>query len=163
MTSNVQAVYASWWRRFWAVIVDLILLVWVFGTVKLVTHGTAATQLNLIFLVVYQVGLTFEGGTVGMRMLRLRVVREDGSPLSLWRAALRELICKPLSLVFVLGVLWPLWERRHRAWHDLLAGSVVVSELVPYDAPEWRFNPPWTTTAVAPAVATPTPAPDAEI
>lgn len=143
MTGKTQAVYAGWWRRLWAVALDVTLVAMVASAVELVTRGLWAGTVVLAFVLVYDVGLTAQGGTVGKRMVRLRVVRGDGSELGVVRGFVRELVGKPLSTVLMLGYLWPLWELRHRAWHDLIAGSVVVSELVPFDAPDWRFDPPW--------------------
>ena len=63
------------------------------------------------------------GQTVGMRPWRLRVVRNDGSPLDFRHAALRFGVA---TVSFGLGLLWCLVDRDRRAWHDIAADSVVV-------------------------------------
>jgi uncharacterized RDD family membrane protein YckC len=67
------------------------------------------------------------GATPGMRIFNLRVVRDaDGGPIG-WGAALLRLIGFWVSsLVFYLGFIWILVDKRRRGWHDLLAGTVMV-------------------------------------
>lgn len=66
-----------------------------------------------------------EGQTVGKWLLGLRVIGEHGARVSYKRASLRwlgELVFAPL----VLGLLWIIWSREKRAWHDYLARTWVV-------------------------------------
>ena len=81
-----------------------------------------------------------DGRTLGKLATRIRVVRTDHEPMSFTRAAWREVVVKTLVLAGVpyaglpyAGVLlelvdglWPLWDREHRAIHDMLAGTRVV-------------------------------------
>jgi uncharacterized RDD family membrane protein YckC len=68
------------------------------------------------------------GSTPGMVLLRLRVVRADGRPLGLGRAAVR-LVGLVLSIaICFLGFLPALVSDRRRALQDFLAGTVVVRE-----------------------------------
>lgn len=67
------------------------------------------------------------GATPGMRMFKLRVVRDrDGGPLGWGEALLRLFGFWVSSLVFYLGFAWVFVDRRRRGWHDLLAGTVMV-------------------------------------
>lgn len=59
------------------------------------------------------------GGSAGQLVLRVRVVRLDGRPLGLPRAALRTLL-----LVLLVPAL--IWDRDGRGLHDKAAGTVVV-------------------------------------
>jgi uncharacterized RDD family membrane protein YckC len=66
------------------------------------------------------------GQTLGMRSWRLRVVRDDGSPLQ-WHDALKRLLCASLSwLPLGLGYLWILVDRDGLAWHDRLSGTRLI-------------------------------------
>lgn len=67
------------------------------------------------------------GQTPGMRVMRIRVVRDaDGGPLN-WTSAILRLIGYWISaMVFYLGFIWILFDNRKRGWHDLLAGTCVV-------------------------------------
>lgn len=68
------------------------------------------------------------GATPGMRVAGIRVVNDrDGTPLA-WGAALLRLVGYWVSgAVFYLGFIWILIDSRRRGWHDLLAGTCVVS------------------------------------
>jgi uncharacterized RDD family membrane protein YckC len=66
------------------------------------------------------------GRTFGMAVLGVRVVRADGAIAEPWRGALRALVF-PLSFLFLgLGFVCILWQREHRALHDLIAGTAVI-------------------------------------
>ena len=67
------------------------------------------------------------GRTPGMRPFGLVVVRDaDGQPFG-WGAALLRLVGMYVaSSVFYLGFAWILFDKRHRGWQDLIAGTVVV-------------------------------------
>jgi uncharacterized RDD family membrane protein YckC len=77
-----------------------------------------------------------DGATIGKRLARIRVVRTDGKPMTLTRAAWREAGVKtvalgaiPLPLTIpacLLNYLWPLWDPENRAVHDMIAGTRVV-------------------------------------
>lgn len=66
------------------------------------------------------------GATAGKRLLGLRVVGADDGRLSMGRAILRSLGLAASTPLFNVGYLWALIDARSRAWHDLLAGSLVV-------------------------------------
>jgi uncharacterized RDD family membrane protein YckC len=69
------------------------------------------------------------GQTPGMKMFRLRVVRdEDGGPLTWGKAILRLLGFWVSSAVFYLGFIWIFIDKRRRGWHDLIAGTVVIEQ-----------------------------------
>lgn len=137
-------VYAGFWRRAWALLLDLIFVLLVWGLIDLITGGNRAGAILGVFVIVYLVGLTMEGGTVGKRALALRVVATDGTGLGLGRALLRELIGRPLSLLGAgLGFLWMIGDPQRQTWHDKIASSVVVRELSSQVAPTWQLDPPW--------------------
>jgi uncharacterized RDD family membrane protein YckC len=69
------------------------------------------------------------GATPGMRMFGLQVVRDrDGGPISGGQAILRLFGYWVDGLVFYLGYIWILIDKRKRGWHDLIAGTVVVKK-----------------------------------
>jgi len=69
------------------------------------------------------------GATPGMRMFGLHVVRDrDGGPISGGQAVLRLIGYWVDGLVFYLGYIWILIDKRKRGWHDLIAGTVVVKK-----------------------------------
>lgn len=80
--------------------------------------------------------LRMDGQTPGKRALGIRVVRADGQPMDSRTAFRREVLVKTillgllalltLFLGWLLNYLWPLWDREHRAGHDIAVGTRVV-------------------------------------
>jgi len=99
----------------------LLVIFWPIG-IAAVTIGSLA--LLLYFPYFWQ----RSGQTPGMRLMQIRVVRDkDGGPVT-WGAAFLRLFGYWLSaLIFYIGYLWILFDRRKRGWFDLLAGTVVVA------------------------------------
>jgi uncharacterized RDD family membrane protein YckC len=68
-----------------------------------------------------------EGKTVGEWLLGLRVVGEHDRPLS-YRQALIRSAASLFSGLSVVGILWIIWQREKRGWHDLVARTWVVRD-----------------------------------
>jgi uncharacterized RDD family membrane protein YckC len=78
------------------------------------------------------------GQTLGKQMLNIRVVRASGEPMDFATGAIREVVLKYLAvgiastfipfIPWLLDILWPLWDDRSRALHDLGASTLVVRE-----------------------------------
>ena len=85
---------------------------------------------NLLVSAVYNVALMvlFNGQTLGKMMLRLRVVKKRGGRITLLDALLRNVFGYTVSQIFLLGYLWALFDAEKQAWHDKMAGTVVVEE-----------------------------------
>jgi len=78
------------------------------------------------------------GQTWGKQALSIRVVRDNGAPVDLGTAILREVVAKlvilsALRFVPIVGsfasliwYLWPLWDSSNRAPHDMIARTHVV-------------------------------------
>jgi uncharacterized RDD family membrane protein YckC len=86
-----------------------------------------AMGLSAILFFLYFTLLTAEGGqTLGKRVMGIRVVRTDGANLSYTRAFIRSFGYIISSFFFCLGFLWAIWDRKKQAWHDKIAGTMVV-------------------------------------
>jgi uncharacterized RDD family membrane protein YckC len=73
------------------------------------------------------------GRTIGKRAASLRVVRDDGQPVTFWLGMLREFVVKQFFGIVVTGglfwlvdSLWPLFDDHDRAVHDMVAETHVV-------------------------------------
>jgi uncharacterized RDD family membrane protein YckC len=66
------------------------------------------------------------GTTVGGIAMDHRVVRLDGRPIEWETAIVRALSCFLSILAVGLGFIWIAIDRDHQAWHDKIAGTVVV-------------------------------------
>ncbi|MDP3231495.1 MAG: stage II sporulation protein M [Myxococcales bacterium] len=93
-----------------------------------------AAGLLFIFLVIwgYWTGLEvlWRGQTLGKRIMRIRVVRFDGSPVGPFESAVRNLLrlVDFLPGCYPIGVMTMLIDRRHRRLGDILAGTILVRE-----------------------------------
>jgi uncharacterized RDD family membrane protein YckC/cytoskeletal protein CcmA (bactofilin family) len=112
---------AGFWIRMLALLIDLILI------------GVALSWLHhggrgmLLLLATYgAIMWKLKGTTVGGIVCDLKVVRIGGGPLDWGTAIIRALGCF-LSLVIAgLGFIWIAVDHEHQAWHDKIAGTVVV-------------------------------------
>jgi uncharacterized RDD family membrane protein YckC len=63
------------------------------------------------------------GQTIGMRAWRLKLVSDNGRPITLGRAALRFFAALLSWIPCGLGFLWILMDSERLAWHDRLSGT----------------------------------------
>jgi uncharacterized RDD family membrane protein YckC len=101
--------------------------------------GASKWVVALFIIVAFLIWLSYfilfewlwNGQTPGKRWLKLRVMREDGRPITFWEAAIRNLLrifdilIPPLYSV---GLICVFASRRDQRIGDLVAGSVVVRE-----------------------------------
>ena len=99
---------------------------------------TVAILIIVLFLIFAGYFILFEwlwnGQTPGKRWLKLRVIREDGRPLTLWEAIARNLlrICDAVPgfilPVYSVGLIVIFLSGRDQRVGDIFAGTVVVRE-----------------------------------
>lgn len=70
------------------------------------------------------------GQTLGKRVVGIRVVRADGSPVGVYESAVRNLVRAVdfFPLMYATGCITMLLTRQHRRLGDLLAGTLLVRE-----------------------------------
>jgi len=66
------------------------------------------------------------GRTPGKMILGLKVIGEDGTPLTFGVAFLRSVGYLISSVVLNLGFLWVAFDKKKQGWHDKIAGTVVI-------------------------------------
>jgi uncharacterized RDD family membrane protein YckC len=103
------------------------------GNVNTVAAGGAGGLLILLYLallvvtVLYFVVLWSRGGTIGQRLLKLRVVdATTGANISMGKAFLRYVGLIIAAIPCYLGLFWVIWDPRKQGWHDKIAGTVVT-------------------------------------
>ncbi|HTX04759.1 MAG TPA: RDD family protein [Steroidobacteraceae bacterium] len=112
---------AGFWIRMLALLIDLIL---VGVALSWVHHGGSGM---LLLLATYgAIMWKLKGTTVGGIVCDLKVVRIGGGPLDWGTAIVRALGCFLSLVVAGLGFIWIAVDREHQAWHDKIAGTVVV-------------------------------------
>ncbi|HEX8143472.1 MAG TPA: RDD family protein [Pyrinomonadaceae bacterium] len=99
-----------------------------------------ALLILLLFLIFSSYFVFFEwlwnGQTPGKRWLKLRVIREDGRPITFWEAAVRNVMRifdmqpTPVPIVgfYSIGLITVFISSKDQRLGDMLAGSVVVRE-----------------------------------
>lgn len=130
-------------RRLAAIFYDLLLLLavlFVASALALVINGGVPIRTGNPFYTLYMLMVAFlfyawfwvhGGQTLGMRAWRIRVLRDDGLPLT-WTDALKRFLYAGLALAPAgLGFLWSLIDGEGRAWHDRLSTTRLV--LLPRD------------------------------
>ncbi len=111
---------AALWERLCAAILDLVLV----GILVGVAH---ARPLCLLVALAYFAGMWWwRGTTIGGIVLKLKVVRTDGRPVTLVVALVRGLAAAFSVVMLLLGFLWIAWDKDKQGWHDKIAGTVVI-------------------------------------
>jgi uncharacterized RDD family membrane protein YckC len=68
------------------------------------------------------------GGSVGKIVAGLQVVNKDGQKIGFWQSFWRHNLGYAVSgLLFWLGFLWVFKDKQHRAWHDLMNDTYVIT------------------------------------
>jgi uncharacterized RDD family membrane protein YckC len=112
---------AGFWTRMAALLLDALLVGFLMGVLHHVYH------LELLVLAAYgAVMWKMRGSTIGGIVFDLRVVRLDGREIDWETAIVRALGCFLSLAVAGLGFFWIAFDDQKQAWHDKIAGTVVV-------------------------------------
>jgi uncharacterized RDD family membrane protein YckC len=141
---------AGWWARVGATLLDTVFVfVLTGGGITLgAVLAEATSDLVLIPFIAVGVGALLlyapllmrregprNGQTWGKQIAGIRVVRDGDPPMTLGPAFVREFLVKTLlfgwiggSIVigWLLDVLWPLWDAKNQALHDMIVATRVV-------------------------------------
>ena len=90
----------------------------------------ASIVVSLLLSAVYQVAfmVALNGQTPGKMMYGMRVARQDGRRITALDAITRNVIGYALSQALLLGYLWAYLDEDQQAWHDKMAGTIVIDE-----------------------------------
>ena len=159
---RLEFALASIGNRFLAVAIDhfiqyfaIILMAWAFlsaaapsdagahnsvmeDSLRAMSKWTIAILIIILFLIFAGYFIVFEwlwnGQTPGKRLMKLRVIRDDGRPITLWEAIARNLLrifdAAPgfLLPVYSVGLVVIFLSSRDQRVGDVFAGTVVVRE-----------------------------------
>lgn len=148
--------YASWGARVGGWLIDFVIFIVVNGIISAAlrhsnagalhftvttNHGTVIHHDRFSFLaliIVAVLGIAYStllcgsarGQTVGMMAVGARAVRADGHTVlgygpALGRAVLEQ-VFRFTIIIWILDMLFPLWDARNQTLHDKAAGSVVI-------------------------------------
>jgi len=134
--------YAGFWIRFWASVIDSILVMMItypllyaiYGWVGL-DYGAAMQTTGFVSILVTWIlpvaaviwFWVAKQATPGKMLLSLRVVdAKTGGSLSVAQGLVRYVGYFVSSIPFCLGLIWVGFDSKKQGWHDKIAGTVVV-------------------------------------
>lgn len=89
--------------------------------------GASAIAVPALVFAAYWIWFIHIGETLGMSAAGVRVVRAgDGKPPTWLQSAVRLVAMALSAAPCFLGFLWMAVDRRKQAWHDKIAGTIVV-------------------------------------
>lgn len=127
-TVTRETVCAGFGDRFIAFLIDAVILLIPNLILYLVIGGVAGNVLSFVVGIAYSVYFwTSTGQTPGKKMMSLKVVKADGGAILTPGEAVVRYIGQIISgIVVLLGYLWVIWDPKHEAWHDKIAGTKVI-------------------------------------
>ena len=118
---------AGFWVRMGALFLDILLVGFATSLLHPFGDGHLLGDFHIVVLAIYgAVMWKLRGTTVGGIVFDSHVVRLDGRPLDWETAIVRALGCFLSLCVVFLGFIWIAFDDNHQAWHDKIAGTVVV-------------------------------------
>ncbi len=136
--------FAGFWMRFWAYLIDLVIVFSINGIVivpyQLLTGSavyeigfwTVTTIVNTIVLYMYFLVMTkYFNQTLGKRILGLRVIRKDFRPLEWSDLIFREIVGRFFHRVlFFTGLLYLVvaFDSQKQGIHDMVGDTRVIHE-----------------------------------
>jgi len=132
--------YAGFWIRLWATVIDIVLLTLVTVPLLLSIYGFAyldsqsAIRGPMDFLIQWVFPAIaailfwrYGSATPGKMVLGVKIVdARTGGRLSVGQCVGRYFAYLVSMLPLGLGFLWIAFDKRKQAWHDKLAGTVVI-------------------------------------
>ena len=118
---------AGFWVRMGALFLDVVLVGFATSLLHPFGNGHMWGDFHIVLLAIYgAVMWKLRGTTVGGIVFDLHVVRVDGRPVDWETAIVRALGCFLSLCVVFLGFIWIAFDHNSQAWHDKIAGTVVV-------------------------------------
>jgi len=148
-----QVVYAGFWRRCAAYVVDLVLLhwldkvlsVWITGIFSIEpdlrtvgAHVMVSVAISVLLVFGYYAGFHASRcqATLGKMVVGIKVVRTDGTPITLARGIGRYFALLLSSFTMGVGLFMAAFTGRKQALHDMLCDTLVVDKWAFTDRPD---------------------------
>jgi uncharacterized RDD family membrane protein YckC len=114
---------ATFWQRMAALFLDWVLVTVLVAIVSELGNPGRVLPVIAIYGCIMWV---LRGTTIGGSVLGIHVVRLDGRPIDWGTGIARALGCFLSLFVAGLGFIWIAFDAEKQAWHDKIAGTVVV-------------------------------------
>ena len=140
MDNTAGSRYAGFWIRLWATVIDVVLILVVTVPLLLYIYGQDYLEPGVLihgpmdFLISYVLPTVavivfwkYRSATPGKMIISARIVdaRTGGRP-SIGQCIVRYFAYIISMLPLFLGFVWIAFDKRKQAWHDKLAGTIVV-------------------------------------
>jgi uncharacterized RDD family membrane protein YckC len=131
--NEAKPIYAGFWKRLVAYIIDLLLLLplmFFIGMALAITDEAVARVVGVLLAWPYFAlceSSTWQG-TVGKKVLGLRVIDLNGNPILFGTASVRFFSKFISGLIFGIGYFMAGFTEKKQALHDKIAGCLVVSK-----------------------------------
>jgi uncharacterized RDD family membrane protein YckC len=132
-SAAVTGAKAGFWIRVVAFIIDSILVGVINAIIAAIlsSNTTGRTGIQTLLGIIYfsyfwSASSPWPGQTVGDKLLNLRVIRTDGSDLTIVQAFIRYIGLFISFIVIFIGVIWVAFDPNKQGWHDKIAGTYVV-------------------------------------
>ena len=105
---------------------------WIADLTNLTGFSSAILLIMVFYLAINTAYFTYFHGTTGRTpgkmLLGLQVYSDNGTPLSFGIAFLRAVgyLVSSLLLTIPIGFIWAAFDKKKQAWHDKIAGTVVI-------------------------------------
>ena len=136
--------YMGFRRRLVAWIIDAVILGAIFPIIVLITYFVyyetssgrylegeslgAGIFYWLCFGIIYFIGFwSWRGQTPGKIVMKIKIVRSDGSPLGIGRAILRYICFLLSTLIAFIGHFMIIWDSKKQGLHDKIARTCVIN------------------------------------
>ena len=156
-----EVVYAGFWKRAAANIIDSIIIGMVGGILGAIIGGVLGAAMGMngglggggfiaIQLITNLVSITITAGyyawfhssinraTLGKMAIGIKVVRTDGEAISFLRGIGRYFAFLLSSLILMIGLLMAAFTERKQGLHDMLCDTLVVDKWAFTNHPEWQ-------------------------
>ncbi len=140
-TGIKQRVYAGFWIRYLASIIDSILMMVIIMTVLFAVYGdnlylmmmpeSSSTikvlTTNIFPILIVIIFWVFKSATPGKMILNIKIIDEKtGNNMSTGQSILRYFSYFISMLPLFLGFFWAGFDAKKQAWHDKIAGTVCI-------------------------------------
>ena len=120
-------VYAGFWIRFLASLIDGVILFIVGLVLAVAAGGTTGAVLQFAVGIVYTIGFWIAQGATPEKMaLGIQITTVDGEPIGLGTAILRYIGYFVSALILLIGYLMIAFTPEKRGLHDYIAGTIVI-------------------------------------
>lgn len=134
--------YAGFWSRFFASIIDYLILFCVTGAPLMLSDSLRTWIMsdwtNMFIAIAWSVAGPWlyhawmesgAGATIGKQALGLKVTDMDGNPVTFWRATARHFGKIASRLTLGLGYIMAAFTEKRQAMHDMIAGCLIVKDV----------------------------------